>query len=239
MKAAADDLQRRYYAETATDYERLHVVKNDEHYFALAWMLACIDHLDCQSVLDVGSGTGRAVSYLRQRRPAVRVVGIEPSAELRAVGHRQGVPVDQLVDGDAMRLGFDARAFDLVCEFGVLHHLAHPSAAVAEMSRVARLAVFISDDNHFGSGSATARRIKRILGSLGLWRTAYLLRTGGKGYRVTAGDGLAYPYSVFDDLPMLESTCSVVHCLNTRGRGPDLRTGSSHVALLGVKRNAG
>lgn len=237
MDADAQRIQRQYYAQTATEYEELHMQPDDEHYFALAWMLACIDQLGCTSVLDVGSGTGRAVAYLRKHRPALHIVGVEPSADLRSIGHQQGIPVETLVEGDATKLSFDDGSFDIVCEFGVLHHLATPTAAVTEMLRVSRKAVFISDDNHFAGGSKLAQRFKRTLAALGLWRAAYLLRTGGKGYRITEEDGLAYPYSVFDDLELLRRRCLRVHCLNTRGCGPDLWAGASHVAVLGVKND--
>jgi ubiquinone/menaquinone biosynthesis C-methylase UbiE len=226
----AEKRQRAYYSATAEQYEERHLRSDDEHYLALAWMLAFIDHLECKSVLDIGSGTGRAVAYLRMHRPELRVIGIEPSADLRAVGHRNGVSAEQLIDGDANQLSFESGSFDLVCEFGVLHHLASPRSAISEMLRVAQRGIFISDDNHFATSW-----IKRALAAVGLWSTAYWLRSGGKGYRVTAGDGLAYPYSIFDDLDLLESCCSAVYCMNSRGHGPNLRASATHVAAFGVK----
>jgi hypothetical protein len=36
-----------------------------------------------------------------------------------------------------------------------------------------------------------------------MFRAAYLLKTAGKGYRFSEGDGLAYSYSVFDALEVL------------------------------------
>ncbi len=230
MAENAESLQRAYYRNTAAEYDKLHVHANDEHYLALAWMLAFVDQLQCTSILDVGSGTGRALAFLQAHRPHVRVVGIEPSAELRALGHGQGISGDTLIDGDANRLAFESGSFDLVCEFGILHHLSTPRLAISEMLRVARKGIFISDDNHFATS-----HVKRTLAALGLWRAAYWLRSGGKGYRITAGDGLAYPYSVFDDLDLVSRSCSAVHCFNTRGHGPNLRAHASHVAALGRK----
>ena len=228
--------QRDYYAKTAAAYERLHVRQEDEHFVALAWLGGLLRHHDVTSVLDVGSGTGRALRYIKQHYPDIRVVGIEPSAELRAVGHASGLSQTELCDGDATRLGYESGSFDLVCEFGILHHIAKPRSAVREMLRVARTGIFISDDNHFGNGSSTARLAKRALNFFGLWKSAYLLRTGGKGYRISEGDGLSYPYSVFEDLPTVQAECSLVSVMNTRGRGPDLFSTASHVALFGRKK---
>ena len=187
-------------------------------------------------VLDIGSGTGRAPLYLRSRQPGLAVVGVEPSAELRAIGYAAGIAADALVDGDATRLAYADASFDIVCEFGVLHHVEDPRRVVSEMLRVARIGIFISDDNHFAAGSPLNRFAKRALDSLGLWKTAYRVRSGGKGYRISAGDGLSYPYSVFDDLAFVRSRCDLVQTANMDGCGPDLYADAAHVALFGRKR---
>jgi hypothetical protein len=36
-----------------------------------------------------------------------------------------------------------------------------------------------------------------------LWAAYNYLRTGGKGYRITEGDGLAYSYSVYDSFGLI------------------------------------
>jgi SAM-dependent methyltransferase len=228
-------LQRRYYAETADQYEALHVRADDEHQFALAWLAGLVGHLGAASVLDVGTGTGRAIHYLSGARPEARLVGIEPVAALREQAYAKGLSRTQVVDGDVMALHFEDGAFDLVCAFGVLHHVPAPAQAISEMLRVARMGVFISDDNHFAAGGAVAVRLKRILRRLRLWRLAYKLKTRGRGYRITVGDGLAYPYSVFDDVPLLRQHCRQVHFLNTREGTSDLLASAGHVAVFARK----
>ena len=203
---------------------------------ALSWLSGLIAHHGATTVLDIGSGTGRAPLYLQRHHPQLNVLGVEPSAELRAIGHAAGIAVDALVDGDATALPYADGSFDIVCEFGVLHHVADPRRVVEEMLRVARLGVFISDDNHFAAGSPLNRLAKRTLDAVGLWKAAYRLRSGGKGYRISDGDGLSYPYSVFDDLAVLRSTCDLVQMANMDGGGPDLYTHAAHVALFGRKR---
>jgi ubiquinone/menaquinone biosynthesis C-methylase UbiE len=231
-------LQRDYYARTAANYDHLHVADDDEHFLALAWLAGLIAHHGYRSVLDIGSGTGRGLRYLKEKLPQVSVVGIEPSAELRRIGHAAGLSAAELIDGDALRLALPDKSFDVVCEFGVLHHIREPRAAIAEMLRVAKEAVFISDDNHFACGSAANRITKRWLHGLGLWRAAYWARTGGKGYRVSEGDGLSYPYSVFDDLPYIRARCASVQLASTRGDQPDLYATAPHVALFARKAAA-
>lgn len=230
------ELQRDYYARTASEYEDMHVQGGDEHFFALAWLAALIRHYGFRSVLDVGSGTGRGLLYLKTMFPHLKVAGVEPSPDLRKIGHGKGLGHEELVDGDAMNLAFANGSFDLVCEFGVLHHVKFPRQMIGEMLRVAKHGLFISDDNHFASGSLPNQITKRFLRSLHLWKAAYWLRTGGKGYGISEGDGLSYAYSVFDDYDYISNCCEGVHMVNTRGNGADLFCSAQNVALFGHKR---
>ncbi len=198
-------------------------------------MVGLIQHFGYRTVLDIGSGTGRGLQYLKRKLPDLQVIGVEPSAPLRQAGHRSGLTVDELVDGDATRLAMTDASIDLVCAFGVLHHIKHPQTALAEMLRVARHGVFLSDMNHFAIGSAVGQRVKRGLDRLGLWKAAYWVRTSGKGYRLSEGDGLSYAYSLFDDLAFLRARTASLQLASTRGDQANLYTGATHVALFGLK----
>lgn len=228
-------LQRDYYARTAGVYEDLHVQDDDEHYFALAWMAALIGKFGYRSVLDVGAGTGRGLIFLKTMFPELRVVGVEPSPELRQIGHEKGLSQEELIDGDALNLAFANGSFDLVCEFGVLHHVKYPRQMLGEMLRVSKSGLFISDSNHFANGSLPNQMTKRLLRSLHLWKAAYWLRTGGKCYGISEGDGLSYAYSVFDDYDFIQNRCAQINMLNTRGNGADLFRSAQNVALFGRK----
>lgn len=231
-----EDRQRRYYARTASEYDSRHVGPDRDHDFALAFMAGILGHLEIRSVLDVGSGTGRVVHFLKQRDRALTVLGVEPVAELREAGYAKGLARRDLIAGDARALPFAAGAFDLVCAYGLLHHVARSSPVVSEMLRVARRAIFISDSNNFGQGSPVVRRVKQALDRLGLWPLANFVKTRGKIYSVSEGDGLSYSYSVFNDYPLIERRCRSVHVVNTRAAaGSDPYRSSGHVALLGVK----
>lgn len=56
------EMQRRYYAQTASDYDAMHA-NEAEHLLALSLLIASFDYLGVKSILDIGSGTGRAIRY--------------------------------------------------------------------------------------------------------------------------------------------------------------------------------
>jgi ubiquinone/menaquinone biosynthesis C-methylase UbiE len=229
--------QRRYYAETANIYDTMHVNEQDnEHVFALSFLIAALDYLKIKSILDIGSGTGRALCHLKKLRPELQLVGIEPVKELREVGYSKGLSELELIDGDVNKLQFDRGQFDLVCEFGVLHHLRKPEQAITEMLRVSNKAIFISDSNNFGQGSFTARTLKQLINTLGLWNLFDLIKTRGKGYTISEGDGLGYSYSVFNNYKQIQEQCKNIHLLNTKDGQINPYATASHIALLGIKK---
>jgi SAM-dependent methyltransferase len=228
-------LQRAYYRTTAAQYDEMHG-GDAAHSFALSFLASVVDHFQVQSVLDVGAGTGRVGAFLQGARPQTHVIGVEPVSELRERGYKKGVPPSNLIDGVANALPFESASFDLVCAFGVMHHLADPAAAALEMVRVARRAIFISDHNDYGRGNAVTTRLKQAAKEAGLWGLYRFLITRGKGYRITEDDGLWYPYSIIDTSEVIRPHCSNVHFLNTLGSGPNLYRRASHIAMLGILR---
>lgn len=238
VHAHKDDvaLQRAYYAAEAARYDGQHMQADNEHDFALAFMIGMLGYLGVRSILDVGSGTGRAISAVQAAQPTIKVVGIEPVAELRELAYKKGVDRATLIAGDARELEFPDGEFDLVCAFGVLHHVRSPEPVVNEMLRVAAKAVFISDSNNFGQGGLLSRSMKQALAALGLWTVADFLKTRGKGYLYSEGDGISYSYSVYSSLQQLRRSCRRVHQINTGdASGRDLYRSAGHVALLGIK----
>lgn len=228
-------LQQKYYSETAAKYDEMHVNVRDEHAFSLSFLVSVLDYLEVRSILDVGSGTGRAVFYLKQNRPDISVIGVEPVKELREVAYKKGLSDSEIIAGDATRLSYGDNEFDLVCAFGVLHHVKNPEAAISEMLRVANKAVFISDANNFGQGTFSVRLLKQLIDFLGLWKIANLVKTKGKGYMISEGDGLAYSYSVFSNYKQIRRRCKSVHVLNTMDGQINPYRSAAHVALLGIK----
>ncbi|MEZ5304300.1 MAG: class I SAM-dependent methyltransferase [Verrucomicrobiales bacterium] len=184
---------------------------------------------------------------MKARLPGVRAAYIEPVAALREAGHRKGVPADELTDGDALDLQFKDGEFDFVTAFAILHHIREPRRAVAEMLRVAKQGIFISDANNYAQGTAISRPIKQVIHALGLWKLFDFAKTRGKGYIETEEDGISYSYSVFNDYPYLRERCGRVHVINianiTRmnkgaihdAKGINPYRNASTVALLAIK----
>jgi SAM-dependent methyltransferase len=230
--------QSEYYTQTAQTYDATQIGDADEHAIALGWLATMIEQRDIVSVLDVGSGTGRALKYLK-RVSGVVVRGVEPVAALRAAGHAAGLTAEELQSGDALALDFPDNSVDVVCAFGVLHHIADHRQAVAEMCRVARRGIFISDANNFGQGVPAARALKQALRALGLWRAFDLLRTRGKGYHYSDGDGVFYSYSIFDDIAVIKPHFPEMYWMSTRPSGPNLYRSAQTIALFATVASAG
>ena len=230
--------QRTYYEATADSYDRAHVER--EHVLALHLLAGYIELAGVKSVLDVGAGTGRAMRFLKARFPDLVIKGVEPVEGLRSRGHAQGIPPEDLIDGEGANLPFPDRSFDLVCEFAVLHHVGRPETVVSEMSRVATKILAISDCNFMGQGPVWLRQIKRGIWSARLWPVADMIKTHGKGYTYSEGDGVAYSYSVFQNLPQIRATWSDINVIATspnRGRHAGPLTGAAHVLLIAQSRN--
>jgi ubiquinone/menaquinone biosynthesis C-methylase UbiE len=237
MAGFQDELSvhKSYYGRTADGYDGMNVSDRDEHFFAASALVGLMDYLQIRSVLEVGAGTGRIMLYLRSKCPDLRIRGIEPIPALRAVGYRKGLSEGELVEGNGYALQFAPGDFDLVCCFGVLHHVREPTRVVDEMLRVAGRAVLVSDSNNFGQGQPLVRPVKQLLNALRLWRFADWLRTLGKSYHFNESDGLHYSYSVFDNFELIKQTCRAVHLLGTKPSGRSLYRSASHVAILGIK----
>ena len=197
-------IQRSYYEKTAGTYDALHLKPGAEHEIACRFISALLPLIGARSVLDIGCGTGRAVEFLRQRHPALRIHGIEPVEALLQVATMK-LGKDGLICGDGLHLPFGEHTYDVVLETGILHHVKRPHMVITEMQRVAKRAIFISDHNIFAQGSIPARMTKWALYKCGIWTFAKLILTRGKGYHISEGDGLAYSYSVYFQYPMLRA----------------------------------
>jgi ubiquinone/menaquinone biosynthesis C-methylase UbiE len=216
-----ESLQRDYYASTAQAYDSMHVDVQDEHSFALAILAALVKFHGYESVLDIGSGTGRALLELESLCPGLHCVGVEPVEELRKVGHAKGVSPENLIDGRGDALDFADNSFDVVTEFAVLHHVPKSRAVIKEMCRVARKMLIISDCNFVGQGGLLVRCLKRVLFGLGLWPLVTWIKTGGKGFSISEEDGISYSYSVFQDIGYLRKFWKRIYTIPTHGESGD------------------
>jgi hypothetical protein len=69
---------------------------------------------------------------------------------------------------------------------------------------VARKVVVISEAHRFGQGPLPLQILKLLLFQLKLRKSFDFLRTRGKGYQASAGDGVFYSYSVYDNLRQIQ-----------------------------------
>lgn len=99
-----------------------------------------------RSVLDVCSGSGMDAELLLSHGPDVVCLDISERAIARAAerAHRYALNY-RLVVGDVENLPFPDRAFDYVFVHDGLHHLDDPERAIAEMARVSRRGVVITE----------------------------------------------------------------------------------------------
>ena len=196
---AAVQIQRRYYTETAASYDTMHERESVDSPYCLALVTAVLRGLEIKSLLDVGSATGCGLRAFAAALPGTLVCGVEPVAALVQQGAVAGVTESiSLLQASGDALPFADASFDAVSEFSVLHHVSEPAAVVAEMLRVARRVVVIADSNRFGQGSWPVKLFKLFLYKVGLWHAFNFVRTGGKRYQISDGDGLFYSYSVYD-----------------------------------------
>jgi len=226
--------QTQYYISTGAKYDERQVDPMDAHANALGWIAALIDQRQYRSVLDVGSGTGRVLLYLKGR-PGLLVRGIEPSQTLRERGYAKGLSLSELTYGDALALEFGDDSFDIVSAFGVLHHIGDHQRAVSEMCRVAKHAVFISDANSFGQGKPLSRAMKQCLHALGLWKLFDYIKSGFKSYHFSQGDGIFYSYSLHGDVRKIRSKFPDVFYMSTRPSGPNLYRSAQTLAIFATR----
>ena len=132
-----------------------------------------LDPAEGRTVLDVGTGTGRAAIALARR--GARVTGIDASAEMLAVANRRahdaGVSVTFL-PGDAHGLAFEDRSFDAVICLRVLMHTPDWRKSLAELCRVARDRV-VFDYPAFWSAAALQAAARRAAHAVGARVEAY------------------------------------------------------------------
>jgi len=233
--------QRKYYTDTASRYDTMHAHEGVDDDAGMQVLFSFLRALEVRSLLDVGSATGRGLPRLAEGLSDALVCGVEPVEALVrqgiSSGVAQGLPL-LLASGDA--LPFADKSFDAVCEFAMLHHVPDPARVVQEMLRVARNVVVISDANRFGQGSFPLRIIKLLLYKLKLWKAFDFVRTRGKGYQVSEGDGVFYSYSAFDNLHQIQQWAESVYLFPLDKAGipgwfhPLLTSGS--VLLIAIRK---
>jgi SAM-dependent methyltransferase len=126
-----------------------------------------------RTVLDVGTGTGRAAIALA-RRGAI-VTGVDASNEMLAVARTRAAERQAavtFVTGDAHGLAFDDRSFDAVVCLRVLMHTPGWRQSLGELCRVARHRV-VFDYPALSSAAALQAVTRRVAAAAGSKVEAY------------------------------------------------------------------
>lgn len=224
-----------YYDKTAAQYDALRT-NEPEHTFALeiGWPLIGDE---VHSVLDVGCGTGRGLSWLAQEYPTLELHGIEPSVSMIAIAAKRLASAD-IRQGIGERLPFQDESIDVVTATGIMHHADKPALVISEMFRVARRAVLISDHNNYAFGGVMTQRIRIGLKVCGLLKAVNYLRQGFNHRGYSKEDGWWYPYSLFDNYTDIAKRSSRLYIFPTRpavGSSSNILFSQGHFALVAMK----
>jgi ubiquinone/menaquinone biosynthesis C-methylase UbiE len=126
-----------------------------------------------RSVLDVGTGTGRAAIALAAH--GALVTGVDASSEMLAVAARRAASAGVTVTwtkGDAHALEFPDRSFDAVVCLRVLMHTPGWTQSLAELCRIARTRV-VFDYPALASVAAIQAAARRLAHAFGAGTEAY------------------------------------------------------------------
>ncbi len=110
-------------------------------------------------VLDVGSGDGQIAALVLERRPDLRLRGIDVLA-------RPDASIETLLY-DGRTIPFPERAFDIVMLVDVLHHAEDCEALLAEAARVASSYILIKDHHRAGFAAEATLRLMDWVGNRG------------------------------------------------------------------------
>jgi 2-polyprenyl-3-methyl-5-hydroxy-6-metoxy-1,4-benzoquinol methylase len=115
-----------------------------------------------RTILDVGTGTGRAALLMAQG--GARVTGIDASEEMLAIARQRATEAGAAIAfraGDAHALDFQDRSFDVVISLRVIMHTPRWTDCVGELCRVADQLVILDypSSRSIALVQSTARRV--------------------------------------------------------------------------------
>ncbi len=139
VRRARTEQAARYFAAHAVDWDKIRALHIREERVEAA-ISDLIGRAPVQTLLDLGTGTGRMLELLAPR--ATRAVGIDQSPQMLALARdrleKAGLRNVQLRQGDIYALPVEHDRYDLVIIHQVLHYLDDPARAVREAARALR-----------------------------------------------------------------------------------------------------
>ena len=133
MEEKSKECTKRYFDNTAKNYDRSHDGKFTKIMYQAVWnQVSCIS---AQRILDLGCGTGNMILRMQKEKPA-EYYGLDLSEKMiEEAGSHLGAGVDLRV-GDAEELPYTDHMFDLVVCNASFHHYPKPEQSLAEIRRV-------------------------------------------------------------------------------------------------------
>jgi demethylmenaquinone methyltransferase/2-methoxy-6-polyprenyl-1,4-benzoquinol methylase len=147
-------------------------------------------------VLDLATGTADVALAVVDWHPTARVVGLDPSREMLAVGREKVARAErseqiELVRGDAQRLDFADDSFDACCMAFGIRNVPDRVAALREMARVTRpngrVVVLELGQPRGPMGPLARLYVHRVVPRLGGWLS------GAEEYRYLQTSIAAFP----------------------------------------------
>lgn len=155
-------------------YEELEPYGNLEDSLEQAFAFA--DLPEDGALLDVACGAGHWLGYVMERKPSLRVFGLDfsPKAANRV---KTNAPGASMVCADILAAPFSDNAFNVLTCFGSLEHFYDPGGALKQMARLAnRLVAFVPLDV-----SSEADQPVFFVGDLPAWKNLF----EGAGWNVS------------------------------------------------------
>jgi ubiquinone/menaquinone biosynthesis C-methylase UbiE len=139
-----DDQRQRVYWEAEHGFRTYdHPVVKTFARQRIDYLCSWLDLRDLQSALDVGCGSGFSTYYMSKYIGDIWAF----DRSNRMLADHPLKAQHKLVMADALQLPFPDNSFDLVYGWEILHHLAAPEDAIAEMRRVSRKYVLVAEPN--------------------------------------------------------------------------------------------
>lgn len=114
-----------------------------------------------QKLLEVGCGTGHNLEFFREL--GLDVTGVDPSPPMLEKAAQKLGPAVRLCPGEAHKLNFADKSFDIVALITVLEFLPDPASAIREAARVSHKKIYLGVLNKTSMLSLT-RRVKGKFG---------------------------------------------------------------------------
>ncbi|MBK9031505.1 MAG: bifunctional demethylmenaquinone methyltransferase/2-methoxy-6-polyprenyl-1,4-benzoquinol methylase UbiE [Myxococcales bacterium] len=183
-------------------------------------------------VLDVATGTGDLAIDIARRHPQAEVIGVDPSANMIAVGAGKVARFDGRVEltlGDAQALAFDDASFDAVTIAFGIRNVPDRALGLREMARVCkpggRVAILELGEPRKGVMAPLARfHIRQVVPRVGA------LLSGSREYRYLQTSIAAFPppdefaammteagLDVLEVVPLTFGVCNLYVGTPTRG----------------------